>query len=134
MGNDLRQRLEALSAEASQGTMSVSNGNLIRLYAVKIPTHPTTVCGLHKIGSKGGSDQNGDALANAEFIKDLINAFRSGDLVTRSELDEAVASEREACAKVACSIGDMHPDEDHSYHIGELVRARSEQKEGNDVL
>jgi hypothetical protein len=94
MGNDLRERLEALKTAAH----------------CKKPID--------------------DRVVWSRYHHQLQAWFESGDLVTRSEMEEAVAKERESCAKVACSIGDMHPDEDHSYHIGELIRARSEQKEG----
>ena len=120
MGNDLKQRLEALSAGANTATWEVTVSPDTSLF---IQPHGSPNILLHE----GGQETK---WCDTHFIVALVNAFRSGDLVTRSEMEEAVAKERESCAKVACFIGDMHPDEDHSYHIGELIRARSEQKEG----
>lgn len=45
--------------------------------------------------------RNSDSEANLRLSSELTNAYRSGDIVTKEQLEQAVRDEREACAKVA---------------------------------
>ena len=148
MTNKLKERLEALSAGATQGEW------------FRQKTYTDTYIGPKKWGidslafvvasfetHQGVKDEARDRnLDNAGLIVTLVNAYRSGDLITRQELDEAVATEREACAHNAREYAANYPEASdgrntlimlaeqiESNNIGrslEAVRARSEQKEG----
>ena len=63
MTNELKERLEALSADLTEAK---SHGNVVS----------STILG-------------------AALQELLVSAFKAGDLITRQELDEAVAAERE---------------------------------------
>ena len=151
MGNDLKQRLEALSAEATCGPWDNSG----------VHGRPTDfgVYAPHgrSIRSTGGFADGKDItyrqnVANAQFIAAVSNAFRSGDLVTRTEMEEAVAKakaeEREAIQTEIIDVyaeGALHPPTgwpdaekghwqtgglDHLMAVTSAIRALSEQKEG----
>ena len=54
-----------MKSQPTDGTWSVSNGRLVRIVALTTPA--VVICGVHRIGSKGGK-ANGDALANAYLL------------------------------------------------------------------
>lgn len=139
MENDLRQRLDALSAEATSGPWDNSGPHSQPAdFGVYAP-QGRSICSTG--GFADGKDityrQN---VANAKFIAAVSNAFRSGDLVTRSELVEAVAEERSNCSHAidTADIEDLYKQggrihfDDLQEFFSDLVytRARSEQKEG----
>ena len=154
---DLREQLEALSAEATQGEW------------VRQKTCADTYIGPKKWGfdslafvvasfetHQGVKDEARDRnLANAGLIAALVNAWRDGAIVTRSEMEEAVAaaqaherllaSARQAAAVAkereikedALRVLDIAAHHDgfvypkHRMRAEEVLeRARSEQKEG----
>lgn len=106
MSGDLRERLEALSAGATQGewwrqktysdTFIGTKKRYIDSLAFVVASFET-----HQGIKDEARDRN---LDNAGLIVSLVNAFRSGDLVTRSEMEEAVAEavakEREAVSQL----------------------------------
>lgn len=120
MGNDLRERLEALSAGATQGEWR------------NVEAHPAYIRADAGLTITGNGYRRSDAALNAKLCMTLVNAFRSGDLVTRSEMEEAVAKEREACAELAASFmhnrlykNDFPVCSYHSREIGDSIRARA---------
>lgn len=130
MTNELRERLEALSAGATQGEWR------------NVEAHPAYIRADAGLTITGNGYRRSDAALNAKLCMTLVNAFRSGDLVTRQEMEEAVAKavaeEREACAELCeeraevlddmgiemeCCVGTAN-------NCADDIRARSEQKEG----
>ena len=109
MTNELKERLEALSAEATSGPWdNTGTHGKPTDFGVYAP-QGRSICSTG--GFADGKDityrQN---VANAQFIAAVSNAFRSGDLITRQELDEAVAAEREACADLCEERADVLND------------------------
>ena len=106
----------------------------------------------HHQGSAFSIGDKYDARADTQFVVELINAWRDGTIVTRSEMEEAVAKavseEREAIQTEIIDRyagGALHapigwPAEekehwqtgglDHLTAVASAIRARSEQKEG----
>ncbi len=128
MGNDLRERLEALSEEASSGPWdNTGTHGKPTDFGVYAP-QGRSICSTG--GFADGKDityrQN---VANAQFIAAVSNAFRSGDLVTRSEMEEAVAKavagEREACLNAVEECA-YTPDNDIEEAFVEGVSASEE--------
>ena len=176
MNSDLRERLEALSAGATQGEWTALNmvhedgrpmtpqelGEYVK-NAVQMSDEERF---LFVSGNQDGKDVdichvgNGPkGPANARLIEVLVNAFRSGHLVTRTEMEEAVAkavaAEREGCAEIAMKISEefmknhgMAETKKKRFDVYDMqrfankgillcgedidkaIRARSEQKEG----
>ena len=60
---------------------------------------------------------------DAALSEALVNAYRSGDLVTREELKAAVEAEREACAEIAEEYSEPHPTQ---LPVAYYIRARGE--------
>lgn len=154
MGNDLRERLEALSATATQGLWGATFDEAYNIRDIKRGII-AQMRFLKGVGGLGGRRDTNEVAYSANFIVALVNAFRSGDLVTRSELEEAVAKavaeEREAIAKLHDEELEALVEESGSYDpstgqtefpewvedrlewhedYAAKVRARSEQKEG----
>ena len=125
MTNDLKERLDALSAEAAGSP----------LYTPKSLFGPYSYANIYSGASKSiFAERMGQK--DAKFVCDLINAYRSGDLITRQELEEAVAAEREGCLNAVEECA-YTPDNDieEAFVDGvsaseEAIRARSEQKGG----
>lgn len=170
MGNDLRQRLEALSAEACAGPWEYrpykhDDWGMIRGSLEAYQGLATSHEGIGPPVAKSNAswseldkfnvhrENDTDPMQpNGHFIVSLVNAFRSGDLVTLSEMEEAVAKavaeEREACAALCDSAAESRlrqiKESDSSYIqnerwrcgkqqsqiLADAIRARSEQKEG----
>lgn len=95
MSNDLREKLEALSAgacESEWGQYSPSYGpwkeQARQDRCAKWDTsHHVSRMGTDKKPIRVAELRHADTAA---FVETLVNAFRSGDLVTRSEMEEAV--------------------------------------------
>ena len=104
MTNDLKERLEALSAGATQGTWAWKETSKIDCGYVGEDDWPTVLHGAYHEGAVDECDADG------LLCSTLVNAFRSGDLITRQELDEAVAAEREACADLCEERADVLND------------------------
>ena len=133
MTNELKKRLEALSRKATGGHWQVD------LRGRKAFSHEDGLALTSKYS---------DAVANLRISSELVNAFRSGDLITRQELEEAVAAERESIQPEIIDVyadGALHPPTgwseeekehwqtgglDHLTAVTSAIRARSEQKEG----
>ncbi len=91
---------------------------------------------------EGCSDLWEEASVELEFGEMLIEALEEGDLVTRSEMEEAVAkavaNEREACATLALDqqgAETVNGQFNEGFDIAcarccDMIRARAEQKEG----
>ena len=152
MTNDLKERLEALSAGATQGTWAWKETSKIDCGYVGEDDWPTVLHGAYHEGAVDECDADG------LLCSTLVNAFRSGDLITLQELDEAgakahemfnqrrdeirdeclqaadraVAAEREA---IIAEIKDSRPDRPLQARVKcdeilAIIRARSEQKGG----
>lgn len=103
MTNDLRQRLEALSAKATQGEWFLDPTEECTCSGTgdHPPVYEQDYCAQILTDDPSLSDnkllsahENADAVVTIEdaaLICALVNRFRSGDLVTRSEMEEAVA-------------------------------------------
>lgn len=147
MGNDLRERLEALSAGACAsewGQYSPSYGPWKEQARQDRCTKWDT---SHHV-SRMGVDNNPVRVAQfkhadtAAFVETLVNAFRSGDLVTRSEMEEVVAKEREACADLceerAEVLDDMGIETEccvaTAKNCADDIRARAEQQDDKSGL
>lgn len=151
MTNDLRERLEALSAGASAGKWkctSFQSGTVSILMrdwhdgGLTQNLNPTygymgASMSAYNIGRfRDEAEISAEKQANGHLITDLVNAFRSGDLVTRQEMDEAVAKavaeEREACAVVCNDRGvaeqsgyGLNRGSQNFFRARDLIRARS---------
>jgi hypothetical protein len=135
MTNDLKERLEALSAGATQGTWAWKETSKIDCGYVGEDDWPTVLHGAYHEGAVDECDADG------LLCSTLVNAFRSGDLITRQELDEAVIAEREGCLNAVLKgsprFGPEGPSTSEEYGESEgfrisaqAIRARSEQKGG----
>ena len=109
MIDTLKERLDALSEKATPGPWitdkTFSNTYIGPMKAnIRSLSYVVAFFETHPGITDGKRGQNE---ANANFIRKVVNAFRSGDLVTKEELEaavaKAVAKEREACAEVCMS-------------------------------
>ncbi|MGB0903093.1 hypothetical protein [Halocynthiibacter sp.] len=119
--------LQALSDAATQGDWGQSHRQKINsdMYATEIyatcDARNNSIACLHWHSVKTETGYRTDRQGNAEYIVALVNAHRSGDLVTRADMEAAVVAEREACAVVALNaeqqaehIGKQHPEDSMS--------------------
>lgn len=105
MGNDLRQRLEALSASATPGPWFVTELPWFNSADGIVAGSPDgNICApvadfenmgagyeYHHQGSTFSIGDKYDARADTQFVVELINAWRDGTIVTRSEMESREA-------------------------------------------
>lgn len=103
--SDLKSMLGALSKAARSGFWK---STVTRDHSLFIQPQDSNDILLHE----GGQDTK---WGDIQFVVALVNAYRSGDLVTREELKAAVEAEREACADLVSPEGE-EPSVDPSNH------------------
>lgn len=125
---DLKARLNALSERSTKGHAKTSTEFDWEFDGEEFNEILVEIGDAQAAGSFG-------TRSDAELFCLLVNSYRSGDLVTREELEAAVKAEREACAEVAAKFvndrlykADMPACSYHSRDIQAAIRARGEDQ------